>query len=187
MPGPNSNEFPKFILEGAEVTLPSWPCGKAQSTVLDLLFKTALWMGLARGFPALHLFCDMVRHFTFCEPGTNITEERARFLRYLVRVRVTSRAVRIPTLEPPFPFDDRTYADRNPAYFIDVAESRRRRGEELQETLSLNDRPRVPRHMAIGASESKLPPMLREDHPRPRNSIAGIQPIDMELKDTASL
>jgi hypothetical protein len=183
------NKFPSFVLEGLPVTLPKWPCGEAQSMVLDLLFKTALWMGLARGFPALHLFCDMVRHFTFQKPDRGLSPERACFLNHLVRMRVTTRAVRIPQNQPPFPFDDRIYADRNPAYFIDVAESYRRRTKDLQRTLTLIDKPRVPGNMAIAGFEPKLPPCNPDESSVQgrRNTVAGPRPLDLELKDSASL
>lgn len=186
---PVSSEFPKFILEGLAVTLPNWPCGEAKNTILDLLFKTALWIGLARGFPALHLFCDIARHFAFCEPTNPITKERACFLRHLVRVRVAPGAIRVPQDEPPFPFEDMTHADRNPAYFIDIAECRRHRAEELQGTLTLTDQPRMPGHMAVGSFEPWLLPSdcsASEEPSRRRNTIAGAQPLDLELKDTAS-
>lgn len=181
---PAENKFPSHVLEGLPNTLPVWSCHGGDTTVFDLIFKTALWLGLARGFPALHLFCDMVKHFTLHKPYRAITYERAKFLQQLVRMRVHSVSIRLPSEEAPFPYKDREFSDKNPDYFIDVAKSHVVMAKELEKKLTLIERPRLSGDLA--KYKLRDPPCTPRDTLKRRNTIAGSYPMDVESKNTAS-
>lgn len=182
---PVANKFPTSILEGLPVSIPFWPSSRAESRILDLIYKTALWLALARGFPAVHLFCDMVRHFTLREPTRPISDERVCFLKGFSEIRISPQAVHIPKDDPPFPFDDNDLADRNPDYFNDVFESRRQIVEGLQENLSLIEKPPLPTD--IPDVEFDVPPPNPRICTKRRNTISGVQPLETEMRNTASL
>ena len=186
---PAESSFPAYILEGTADTLPTWSsCKEDQRLILDLIFKIAIWLGLARGHAPLHLFCDMVRHFNFHNPKEVRIHGRESFLNHLVRVRAGSSVVRVPPAcaDPvaPFPFRDREFASRNPAYFRDVAKSEQLLAEELGKKLTLIDKPRMPSNMP----NARLREPLRNvtDVTNRRVTIIGPRPMRWELNDTVS-
>lgn len=147
---PDKPSFPKEILEGLADSLPSWSGNESQKIVLDVIMKIAIWLTLARGFAALHLFCDTIRCFTFVKPGRSITYSRAFFLEHLVTLR-PSDAIRVPSTvmrEINSSVDDLDEFDRNPAYFEDVAKSHCRFLNDLYKVSSLIRKPHMPDSLA---------------------------------------
>ncbi|RJE23690.1 hypothetical protein PHISCL_03985 [Aspergillus sclerotialis] len=186
---PGNNKFPDHILEGIAETLPTWSsCKEYQRPILDLIFKTAIWLGLARGYAPLHLFCDMVRHFNFHNPKEVHISGRESFLNHLIRVRVGTSVVRMPPAcaDPvaPFPYKDREFADRNPAYFRDVARSEEGLADDLARKLTLIDRPRMPSNMPN--ARLNLPLGTVTDVRNRRITISGPKPRSWEINNTVT-
>ena len=186
---PGNNKFPAHILDGIAETLPTWSsCKENQRPILDLIFKTAIWLGLARGYAPLHLFCDMVRHFNFHNPKEVHISGRESFLNHLVRIRVGTSVVRAPPAcaDPvaPFPYKDRDLANRNPAYFRDVAKSEEGLADVLAKKLTLIDRPRMPSNMPN--ARLNLPLRNGTDVRNRRVTITGPKPRRWELTTTVS-
>ncbi|KAH2224633.1 hypothetical protein KXW71_001165 [Aspergillus fumigatus] len=104
------------------VDVSDWPLNDHQKRIMSLLFKVAQWIGLARGLAAVHLFCDIARNFTIHKPSENPSASYVLFMQKLAEARLCPSSIesQIPT---PFPYNDETYAKRNPAFFIDVFRS----------------------------------------------------------------
>lgn len=151
---PDNPSFPKEILERLAVSLPVWSGNESQNIVLDIIMKTAIWLALARGFAALHLFCDTVHHFTFVKPDRSITYSRAFFLENLVTLR-PSDAVRVPSnsMRELYPSSHQDGFDPNPEYFEDISKSYHTLLDELYKVPSLIRKPHMPENLA----NSKVP------------------------------
>ncbi|GIC94009.1 uncharacterized protein Aud_010500 [Aspergillus udagawae] len=104
------------------VDVSDWPLNDHQRKIMSLLFKVAQWLGLARGLAAVHLFCDVARNFTIHKPSEKPSASYILFMQKLAEVRLCPSSIKsqVPT---PFPYDDEIYANRNPAFFIDVFRS----------------------------------------------------------------
>lgn len=146
---PDNPSFPKEILERRAVSLPVWSGNESQNMVLDVLMKTAIWLTLARGFPALHLFCDAVHHFTFVKPDRSITYSRASFLEHLVTLR-PSDAVRVPStaMREIYPSNYPDEFDTNPEYFKGISKSYHTLLHELYKVPGLIRKPHMPDNLA---------------------------------------
>ncbi|KAL4898245.1 hypothetical protein BDV59DRAFT_190115 [Aspergillus ambiguus] len=119
-----------------EGDLVSWPPEYRQNISLDILLKTALWLGVARGLAAVHLFCDVARMFTIHSPPKTAKEPLIFFLLHLTQIRVSADGIH-SRLASPFPYHDETLAEYNPDYFKDVWKSNRALNDVLVENLTL--------------------------------------------------
>ncbi|XRM39892.1 hypothetical protein ABZX51_003223 [Aspergillus tubingensis] len=126
---------PRLSAEIAQVgDLVKWDF-EHENGAFDLLLKTALWLGMARGLPAVHLFCDVARLFTTHKPSPTANEPYIRFLRHLAQTRVSIAGLK-STPPTPVPFkgsDENT----NRGYFEDVFDSDKILEKDLTKTLSL--------------------------------------------------
>lgn len=115
--------------------------------IQELFLKTALWLAVARGFAAVHLFCDLVRSFTRFEPRAEACEAEIAVLHFLSQLgtacndegddddghvddETTSR-------DPPRVPYEHPLATRNLEYFRDVRASELRLTENLLQTSTL--------------------------------------------------
>ncbi|RAL00501.1 uncharacterized protein BO80DRAFT_100581 [Aspergillus ibericus CBS 121593] len=130
---------PPLSAEKARVgDLTEWSFKINKNGVFDLLLKTALWLGLARGLPAVHLFCDVARLFTTHMPSKKANETYVRFLRHLTQTRVSIGGIKSapPT---PIPYKNKSEAKSNDDYFEDVWRSDKDLAKDLAKNLSLFD------------------------------------------------
>ncbi|PLB45088.1 hypothetical protein P170DRAFT_318839, partial [Aspergillus steynii IBT 23096] len=133
---PFATEVPRSSSEMArEGDLVVWPAHGNNKKLFNLLLKTAMWLSVARGLAAVHLFCDIARHFTAREPSGVASEDYIRFLSYLVHVRATDRVN--SNLSTPFPYNDKTLTGGNPDYFDDVWRTNRTLTAKLTDHPSL--------------------------------------------------
>ncbi|OJJ75031.1 hypothetical protein ASPBRDRAFT_119820 [Aspergillus brasiliensis CBS 101740] len=127
---------PRLSAEIAQVgDLAKWDFEHATGA-LDLLLRTALWLGMARGLPAVHLFCDVARLFTTHKPSLKANEPYVRFLRHLTQTRVSIAGIK-STPPTPVPFKE-SDGNTNGDYFDDVFDSDKILGKDLTKTLTLN-------------------------------------------------
>ncbi|KAF9886834.1 hypothetical protein FE257_011081 [Aspergillus nanangensis] len=134
---PKTLEAPHISTKAAkEQDLVSWPTEHRNNITLSLLLKTAMWLSVARGLAAVHLFCDVARFFTLYKPPKLAKPSYICFLQHLTQLRVSIDGIQshLPT---PFPFRDEVLADYNPDYFDDVWKSNRTLAVGLAENLSL--------------------------------------------------
>ncbi|EAU37543.1 predicted protein [Aspergillus terreus NIH2624] len=137
---PNTPQVPHISVNvPREDDLVSWPPAYRQNASLDLLLKTALWLSVARGLAAVHLFCDVARMFTIHKPPQGARDSLISFLLHLTQIRVSADGVQ-SRLASPFPYRDEKLAEYNPDYFDDVWKSNRNLTEGLVENLSLLDK-----------------------------------------------
>lgn len=137
---PNTPQVPHISVNvPREDDLVSWPPAYRQNASLDLLLKTALWLSVARGLAAVHLFCDVARMFTIHKPLQGAKDSLISFLLHLTQIRVSADGVQ-SRLASPFPYRDEKLAECNPDYFDDVWKSNRNLTEGLVENLSLLDK-----------------------------------------------
>ncbi|PYH96409.1 hypothetical protein BO71DRAFT_417875 [Aspergillus ellipticus CBS 707.79] len=134
---PTDLEPPRPSTEKAEEgDLVMWPFEHERRPALDLLLKTALWLCMARGLPAVHLFCDTCRLFTTHIPGKDANATYVRFLRHVAQTRVVDKAIKSapPT---PIPFKKKPKKTSNDDYFDDVWRSDKSLAEDLAKKPTL--------------------------------------------------
>lgn len=106
--------------------------------MLTVLVRTAQWLALARGFPAVHLFCDITRLFTIY--GVDVANAtQVEYCKLLINMRLPRDMPPFPVLS--FPFTDTMLYERNPEYFRDVQATNKSLARALihEETLLSRD------------------------------------------------
>lgn len=100
----------------------SWHRPDLRGSVLDLILKIAVWLGLARGAAAVHLFCDVVRVFSRNKP-TDLTDwDRIALLYHLTAIRVSSDGIN-SGLTTPFSHADKSLlSEKNTDYLTELAD-----------------------------------------------------------------
>ena len=83
----------------------SWSQPEYQDSILDLVLKIAVWLGLARGAAAVHLFCDIVRAFSLKPPSVTTDSDRIALLYHFTSRRISCDGVE-SGLATPFSHDD---------------------------------------------------------------------------------
>ncbi|PWY82821.1 hypothetical protein BO70DRAFT_379393 [Aspergillus heteromorphus CBS 117.55] len=116
--------------------LTMWPFKHAKKGALDMLLKTALWLAMARGLPAVHLYCDVARLFTTHLPSKTANEAYIRFLRHLAQIRVSMDSIRSapPT---PIPYKSEPIITSNYDFYDDVFKCDRSLTTDLMTNLTL--------------------------------------------------
>ncbi|KAI9372798.1 hypothetical protein BJX61DRAFT_533687 [Aspergillus egyptiacus] len=157
---PSNPQTPRLSApEAVEGDLASWSSHGVENEIFDLLLKTAMWLSIARGLPAVHLFCDVARLFVLNGPQEKADDEYRCFLTYLTRIR----AVEEGTQPPPSPLvfrDDEAFPTRNIDYFEDVWRTRHQLSTGLLDNTSL-----LVNHNAPNFKLSAAPPRRRAGHP----------------------
>ncbi|OJJ39708.1 hypothetical protein ASPWEDRAFT_181081 [Aspergillus wentii DTO 134E9] len=136
---PNSPVIPRSSPDEMDADcLCSWPMEVPENGILDFMLKTALWLGLARGLSPVHLFCDIVKHFSRFEPNVNASNSHIALLCQLTKLRVSCDGIksRMPT---PLPYQDKFFFEYNPAFFMDVSASNNDVATDLYDKLTLMD------------------------------------------------
>ncbi|PYI25375.1 hypothetical protein BP00DRAFT_358610 [Aspergillus indologenus CBS 114.80] len=136
--------LPPVVLEAPRASSPQasigdlayWPLKQGINNKYDLLVKTALWLALARGLPAVHLFCDCARVFTSLVPSQDASPRTIVLLRHLTRLRVPVEAIN-PNPRTPVPFQKRCQRGDNDDYFEDVWRSDQDLEKDLAQNVSL--------------------------------------------------
>lgn len=75
--------------ESETVAWCNWPQPEYQNSIFDLVLKLAVWLGLARGSPVMHLFCDIVRAFSLKPPSTTTDMDRIALLYHFTSLRIS--------------------------------------------------------------------------------------------------
>ncbi|KAI9040060.1 uncharacterized protein KD926_008623 [Aspergillus affinis] len=133
---PTTTKIPRSSTEMSEEgDLVVWPTHKGNEKLFNMLLKTALWLAMARGLAAVHLFCDVARLFTAHEPSKEANKAYINFLRHLAQIRANDRAQL--DVDAPFPYSDSLLANWNPDYFKDVWKVNRTLMAKLNECPSL--------------------------------------------------
>lgn len=96
-----------------------WPGRGGNKKLFDLLLKTAIWLAVARGLAAVHLFCDVARLFTTHAPYKVTKAAYLRFLRHLVQIKAHEK-VQFHTADS-FPYRDDTVINWHHDYFEGVS------------------------------------------------------------------
>lgn len=183
---PVSPRFPTEILAGLVDIHPLWSANKLEHMTLDVVFKIAIWLALARGFAAVHMYCDIARHFTSVEPKNPPKKSLVSFLRCLVSLRPSS-AIRIPSDAVPLTSSargDPLFPGRRSGFMNDIVQSHRGLMEELYTKLTLVNMPRV--HANMEVFNAMFPPE-GADCTKRRITMTGERPTRLELIGTASL
>ncbi|KAL4987056.1 hypothetical protein BDW68DRAFT_197652 [Aspergillus falconensis] len=144
--------------EAGEGDLANWISQGVGDEIIDLLLKTALWLSLARGLAAVHLFCDVARLFALHQPPMAITKEYRRFLLHLIRLRATTGGAQFSP-SPLVPRDNKVFPDRNTDYFEDIWRTSHQLSAGLCDELSLFVKHNVPNFKL-----SKAPVRRRSGH-----------------------
>lgn len=140
---PKSPGTPRLSAEEAsEGDLASWASHGVENELIDLLLKIALWLSLARGLPAVHLFCDVVRLFVMDQPSKPTTNEYRRFLWHSIRLRAATGAALLSP-SPVVP-DNKNFPTRNVDYFQDIWRTGHQLSQGLFDNTSLLAKHNVP-------------------------------------------
>ncbi|KAL3492929.1 hypothetical protein BJX62DRAFT_235666 [Aspergillus germanicus] len=117
---PKSPQTPRLSEHPAlEGDLASWTAFGVDNEVIDLMLKTALWLSVARGLAAVHLFCEIARLFVLNKPSPDLKDERLKFLYCVTRHRYSTGGAQFsPSLC--VPQESSTFPSRNADYFQDV-------------------------------------------------------------------
>jgi hypothetical protein len=99
--------------EAGEGDLANWISHGIGDDIVNLLLKTALWLSLARGLAAVHLFCDVARLFVLHPPPMTISKEYRRFLLHLIRLRATTGGAQFSP-SPIVPRDNKVFPGVTP-------------------------------------------------------------------------
>lgn len=160
---PFTTEVPRSSSDMArEGDLVVWPAHGGDEKLFNLLLKTALWLSVARGLAAVHLFCDVARLFTARGPSQVAGEDYVSFLRYLIQVRATDRVN--SNLSTPLPYTEDTKTPDNPDYFDDVWKNHRTLMTRLTERPTLFEKtgnPAPPFMLALLAPRTDILPRVR--------------------------
>ncbi|KAJ5179192.1 hypothetical protein N7492_002402 [Penicillium capsulatum] len=109
---------------------------RAYREELGHLGQIARWLALARGFPAVHLFCDVVRLFTLY--GIDVTNAtQVRFVRFLTSKLLSDDDQAQRGLIPYIMGGKHPVNETNIEHFQDQLDSHRAMQKSLVETLSL--------------------------------------------------
>ncbi|KAL2863873.1 uncharacterized protein BJX67DRAFT_362391 [Aspergillus lucknowensis] len=156
---PKSPQTPRQSApEAGEGDLASWISYGVENEVADLLLKTALWLSVARGLAAVHLFCDVIQFFVPHSPSKDIDDCYLHFLEYLTRHRSCTGGIQFePT--PLIPEDNDTFPVRNIDYFEDVWRTSYGLSAGLYENTSFFVKHNVPNFQL-----AKVPPRRRPGH-----------------------
>ena len=117
--------IPKYVPvhpETEPVAWCTWPREDLRNIILDLILKIAVWLGLARGAAAVHLFCDVVRAFTLKMPTQSTPCDRITLLYRFTALRISCEGIE-SGLATPFAYDDNALSDKNSDYFTDTESS----------------------------------------------------------------
>ncbi|KAL3481218.1 hypothetical protein BJX99DRAFT_253877 [Aspergillus californicus] len=135
---PLSPQSPRLSAQEAVAgDLASWVSHGVDIEIIDVLLKTAMWLSVARGLAAVHLFCDVARLFVLNKSLTTmISGEYLCFLRYLTRLRAAPNNAKVSTT-PPVPREDETFPKRNVDYFEDVWRSSHALSAGLYQNMTL--------------------------------------------------
>ncbi|KAE8396694.1 hypothetical protein BDV23DRAFT_177688 [Aspergillus alliaceus] len=138
---PSSQKIPRASTEEAEPgDLAHWPSEYSNNVALNLMLKTALWLSMARGLAAVHLFCDVARHFAIHKPSVVASDDYISYLQLLTQIRISVDGVR-SRRSTPFPYRDETLSRYNPDYFGDVWRSNQSLTADLVENVSFLKQP----------------------------------------------
>ncbi|KAH8431756.1 uncharacterized protein LDX57_009408 [Aspergillus melleus] len=136
---PTTTKIPRPSTKMAdEGDLVVWPAHRGNEKFFNMLVKIALWLAMARGLAAVHLFCDVARLFTSHEPSKEANKAYINFLRRLTQIRAND-GVRSNT-DAPFSYSNSLMAKWNPGYFKDVQKVNRTLMASLTERPSLLDK-----------------------------------------------
>ncbi|PYH50063.1 uncharacterized protein BP01DRAFT_286057 [Aspergillus saccharolyticus JOP 1030-1] len=119
-----------------------WPLRQDEKRIYDLLIRTAIWLALARGLPAVHLFCDIVRVFTFHKPPKDASLAEVAYLRRLTQLRMPveeeeeEEAIH-PETQIPLTFQNPSLTTSNDTYFKDVWKSDKNLEKDLARHVTL--------------------------------------------------
>ncbi|PLN78079.1 hypothetical protein BDW42DRAFT_196120 [Aspergillus taichungensis] len=113
-----------------------WPSEQHNSGFLSLLLKLAIWLSVARGQAAVHLYCDIARHFTAHRPSKSAREPYICFLRQLSQIRVSNNGV-MSRMQTPVHLRLGDPQLSNADYFMDVWRSNFVVAQGLEEEVSL--------------------------------------------------
>ncbi|KAL3434001.1 hypothetical protein BDV09DRAFT_204988 [Aspergillus tetrazonus] len=141
--------------EAGEGDLANWISHGVGDDIVDLLLKTALWLSLARGLAAVHLFCDVARLFVLHPPPMTISKEYRRFLLHLIRLRATTGGAQFSP-SPTVPRDNKVFPGRNTDYFEDIWRTSHQLSAGLCDEISLFVKHNIPNFKL-----SKAPPVRR--------------------------
>ncbi|KAL4762894.1 uncharacterized protein BDW70DRAFT_166680 [Aspergillus foveolatus] len=141
--------------EAGEGDLANWISHGIGDDIVDLLLKTALWLSLARGLAAVHLFCDVARLFVLHPPPMTISKEYRRFLLHLIRLRATTGGAQFSP-SPIVPRDNKVFPGRNTDYFEDIWRTSHQLSAGLCDEISLFVKHNIPNFKL-----SKAPPVRR--------------------------
>lgn len=98
-----------------------WAQEGLHDTILDLVLKIAVWLGLTRNAQAVMTFCDVVRAFSLKQPSATTDAHRISLLYSLTTLRISSDGVRSGIATPESDDWDRSpFSDNNPRYLVDV-------------------------------------------------------------------
>lgn len=99
----------------------NWTRPELRGSILDLILKIAVWLGLARGAAAVHLFCDIVRAFSLKKP-TDLTDwDRIALLYHFTTIRIPNERIN-SGLTTPFSHADNSLMSRNTDYLSAIAD-----------------------------------------------------------------
>ncbi|KAL4864111.1 hypothetical protein BDV12DRAFT_189154 [Aspergillus spectabilis] len=153
---PSSPQTPRSsATEASEGDLASWISHGVKNDVIDLLLQTALWLSVARGLPAVHLFCDVARLFVLNLPTRPGTDQYQLFMLHLIRLRASTGGAQFsPSLV--VPREIKSFPNRNTDYFEDVWRTSHGLSARLYEDDSLFVKHNVPNFKL-----AKAPPRRR--------------------------
>ena len=104
-----------------DVAYCEWEQEEFKDTVLDLLLKIAVWLGLTRNAPAVMIFCDVARAFTLKRPPSNAHKDRISLLYSFAMLRIADETVTPGIATPESDDADRSpWNDNNPRFLTDV-------------------------------------------------------------------
>ncbi|ODM24044.1 hypothetical protein SI65_01634 [Aspergillus cristatus] len=99
----------------------NWTRPELRGSVLDLILKIAVWLGLARGAAAVHLFCDIVRAFSLKKPTDLTDRDRIALLYHFTAIRISNERI-TSGLTTPFSHADKSLLSRNTDYLSAIAD-----------------------------------------------------------------
>ena len=133
---PTTTKLPHSSTEMAEEgDLVVWPAHRGNEKLFKMLVKTALWLAMARGLAAVHLFCDVARLFTSHEPSSEANKAYIDFPRRLTQIRANDGSQ--SDTGASCSYSDSLMAKWNPGYFKDVQKVNRTLMARLTERPSL--------------------------------------------------
>ncbi|KAE8357882.1 hypothetical protein BDV27DRAFT_169924 [Aspergillus caelatus] len=177
---PSSPRTPRASAEEAEPgDLAHWSSEDSSNVSLNLMLKTALWLSVARGLAAVHLFCDIARQFTIHKPSARADDSYISYLQHLTQIRISVDGVR-SRRSTPFPYRDEALSRCNPDYFGDVWRSSQSLTADLVGSVSFYKGP----DESFNLSEASLP---RRSFRKEMRTLEQTVAIQGSLAGTSSL